>query len=126
MRQAFNDLGFVSFGDWAHCTTLPRVGIVGPVTIIADTQTSAQISQQERAFVCDRLGKNDIAPHKSALLLYIVQSEPHFGDSRGILLDHGIALIPHQQKRGNGETNVRNSLNNNISIHFMHLPYRYK
>jgi hypothetical protein len=63
MRQAFNNLVFVSFGYGAHCATLPRVEIVDPVAIIVDTQTSAQISQQERAFVCNRLGENDIATH---------------------------------------------------------------
>nr|DAG35891.1 MAG TPA: hypothetical protein [Caudoviricetes sp.] len=63
MGQALNYLVFVAFGDGAHGATLPRVGIIGPVTVIAQAQTGAQFSQQKCTFVCERLGKNDITVH---------------------------------------------------------------
>lgn len=52
MRQALDYLVFVAFGDGAHSAALPRVGIVGPVTVVAQAQTGAQFSQQNaRSFV---------------------------------------------------------------------------
>nr|DAP24244.1 MAG TPA: hypothetical protein [Caudoviricetes sp.] len=63
MCQAFDYLVFVALGDGAHGATLPRVGIVGPVTVVAQAQTGAQFSQQICTFVGNRLGKNDITVH---------------------------------------------------------------
>nr|DAL57879.1 MAG TPA_asm: hypothetical protein [Caudoviricetes sp.] len=63
MCQAFNDLIFIAFGERTHRATLPRVGDVCPVAIVADAQTSAKVSQQKSTLVCDRLGENDITTH---------------------------------------------------------------
>nr|DAK91206.1 MAG TPA: hypothetical protein [Caudoviricetes sp.] len=65
MGQALNYLVFVSLGDRAHGTALPCVGIVGPVTVVAQAQTGAQFSQQICTLVGNRLGKNDITVHSA-------------------------------------------------------------